>query len=129
MDAHNVYAAPLSVAPERLISLNVIDLLHEYVAPDVTPENTGMIMSVTVNVAPVLFPARSVTTNVCTHSVRNGSPELYASPSIVAHERLVSEKVIYTPPVTIPVVTPANVGCVLSIVNVAPVPFQSVFTT
>ena len=63
MDAHNVYAAPLSVAPERLVSENVIDLLPEYTPPVMTPANAGAVVSI-VNLAHVLLPTVSDTMNV-----------------------------------------------------------------
>ena len=59
----------------------------------------GALDGLMINVAPVAFPARSVTMNVCVPVRLYMSQLLYQLPSIVAHDRLRSSKVMITCPV------------------------------
>jgi len=79
-----------------------------------------------VKVAHVLLPARSVMINVYVPSVENVVPLLNGLVFIVAHEILVSVKVmVIFPDIYVHEVTHAHVGCVLSIVKVVHVTFPA----
>jgi hypothetical protein len=68
-----------------------------------------------MNVAPVEFPARSVTMNIYVPSADITVLLVYIAPFNVAHDIFASEKVIVTfPEYCAPDVTPANVGRVVS---------------
>jgi hypothetical protein len=92
-----MFVLPVSPLSFQIAQLSIYGENTSRVIVDVPLSVTiGVVVSI-VNVAPVLLPAESVTTNIFVPSLVIGSPLLYAHPLIVAVAQILSVNVMITP--------------------------------